>query len=164
MQMGDGHGFRGVVVIIQGAITSVIVLRRSQMEMRTEGSGLLLQGGGLRTFLVEGGSSGRDPLLSSGGGLEEVGLLLELLAALGVGGAQGRGLRLHGGGGGKNRVTELGRGGGHRDAGGEASGVGHGSRESRESHQSAAGEEGRDDRRDGRVHREGESRGEEGLS
>ncbi|KAG8043543.1 hypothetical protein GUJ93_ZPchr0458g22677 [Zizania palustris] len=87
------------------------------MKTCAEGSGLLFQGGGLRSFLVEDGSSSTDPLLSSGSRFEEVGLLLELLAALGIGGAQGGRLCLESHGGGKGGVTDLGGGGGRRDVG-----------------------------------------------
>jgi DNA-binding MltR family transcriptional regulator len=45
-------------------------------------------------LLLQGVSYGADVLLSRSGGLEKIDLRLELLAALGVGGAQGDGLLL----------------------------------------------------------------------
>ena len=59
------------------------------MEARTEVCGLLLQGGGLCALRVESSCGDAEAFLSSGSQFEEVGLLLELLAALGVGVAQG---------------------------------------------------------------------------
>jgi hypothetical protein len=87
VQMSDGRGFKvdGVVVVV---VMRVVVAVGLSTETISKDSSLLLQGVGLRALLLEGSSSGTDTLLGSGGRLEEVGVLLQLLAALGVGGSR----------------------------------------------------------------------------
>jgi hypothetical protein len=111
------------VVIVQGS--RVARIRRA--EAVPEGDGLQLQGVGLRALELESGGGGTNTLLGGDGGLEEGGLLHELLAVLGVGRLQGGGFFLQRLGGGESFITKLGRGGGRRaGAGGAGVGRGHG--------------------------------------
>ena len=100
VEMSNGRGFRvGVIVVLE------------QLRAKTiaEGGSLLLQGVSLRALLVKSSGGSANALLGGGGRLQEVGLLLELLAALGVGGADGDGLGLQQLGDGGSFITKLGR-------------------------------------------------------
>jgi hypothetical protein len=112
VEMSDGCGFRvaraGVIVV------NIVVLEQLRAKTIAEGGSLLLQGVSLRALLVKSSSGGANALLGGGCRLQEVGLLLELLAALGVGGADGEGLGLQQLGGGGSFITKLGRSGGGR--------------------------------------------------
>jgi hypothetical protein len=115
VEPSDGRGVRGegVGVIILG----VVVSRTGVARAAAKGGGPLLQEIGLCALTVKGVGGGADPVLGGGGGLEEVGVLLQLLPALGVGGAQGSSFVFQQLGGGEGLVAELGRGGGSRGAG-----------------------------------------------
>jgi hypothetical protein len=98
----------GVVVVVDVFIPSA--------KTFAEGGSLPLQSIGGRTLRIEGGSGHADAFLGGGGGLQKVSLLLELLTALRVGGAQGGGFVFESLGGGERFIAERGRGGG-RSAG-----------------------------------------------
>jgi hypothetical protein len=78
--VGDGRGV-GVdgVVVVDGLGVELVA------DPISESGGLQFQSVGLRALLVKGGSGSANAILGVGGGLEEVGFLLKLLAALGVG-------------------------------------------------------------------------------
>jgi hypothetical protein len=63
----------------------VVVVLKLSADAIAEGCGLLLQGVCRGALLVKGVGGGADTLLGVGGGLQEGGLFLKLLAALGVG-------------------------------------------------------------------------------
>jgi hypothetical protein len=65
---------------------------------------------------------GADVLLGVGGGLEKGRVVLQLLTALGIGGAQAGSFILQKLGGGESLVVELGRGGGGRGSRGASAG------------------------------------------
>lgn len=92
VSVGGGVGDDGVVVVDLGiAVAGPVRAQILRAEAAPEGGDLLLQVVGLRALLLEGGSGGVDAFLSGVGRIEEGGLLLELLAARGVGGFQGGG-------------------------------------------------------------------------
>jgi hypothetical protein len=126
VQMSNGRGFGGDEAVI--VIMRVVVPEGVRAKTITEGSDLLFEGVSLRALLVKSVSGSTNAFLGSGGGLEEVSLLLELLTALGVGGAQGGGLLFQCLGGGEGFVAEFGRGGSSRYVGAGVAGVGRGSR------------------------------------
>jgi hypothetical protein len=111
-----------VVVAVQGS--RIARIRRA--EAVPEGGSLQLQGVGLRALELESGGGDTNTLLDGAGGLEEGGLLHELLAVLGVGRLQGGGFFLQRLGNGESFITKLGRGGGGRRAGAGGAGVGRG--------------------------------------
>ena len=115
---GCGVGEDGVVAVLGDVVAEGV-----RAETISERSGLLFQGVGLRAFLLEGVSGGTNAILSGSSGLEEVGLHLKLLLALGVGGLQGGGLLLQFLGGGDGFITKLDRS--SRDGGARGRG-GHG--------------------------------------
>jgi hypothetical protein len=85
--------------------------------------------------LVKSSSGGANALPGGGGRLQEVGLLLELLAVLGVGGADGEGLGLQQLGGGGSFITKFGHSDDSRETGAGVTGDrgigGHGRSNSR---------------------------------
>jgi hypothetical protein len=103
VKTGDGGG-----VGEDGAVIIVVVSRVRRAETSAEGGGLLLQGVRLRALLGESVGCSADALLGSSGSLEKVGLLLELLAALSIGGLQGLNFLFQRFGGGKSFITKLG--------------------------------------------------------
>jgi hypothetical protein len=107
VQMGDGCGFggEGGAVVVRGVVVP-------STQAGAEGGSLPLQVIDGRALRIEGGSGHADAFLSGGGGLQKVNLLLELLAALRVGGAQGGGFVFEGLGGGKRFIVERGGRGG----------------------------------------------------
>jgi hypothetical protein len=107
VQMGNGCGFggEGGAVIVRGVVVP-------SAQAGAEGGSLPLQVIGGRALRIEGGSGHADAFLSGGGGLQKVSLLLELLAALRVGGAQGGSFVLEGLGGGERFIAERGGRGG----------------------------------------------------
>jgi len=110
VEMSNGRGFRVGVIV-----ANIVVLEQLRVKTIAEGGSLLLQGVSLRALLVKSSGGRANALLGGGGRLQEVGLLLELLAALGVGGADGDGLGLQQLGGGGSFITKLGRSSGGRE-------------------------------------------------
>jgi hypothetical protein len=92
VESGDGRGVRGEgeVVVVRG----IVISRAGFAAAAAESGGALLQGIGLCALLIKGVDGGANPILGGGGGFEEVGILLKLVAALGVGGVQGGGFLL----------------------------------------------------------------------
>lgn len=108
VSVGGGVGDDGVVVVDLGiAVAGPVRAQILRAEAAPEGGDLLLQVVGLRALLLEGGSGGVDAFLSGVGRIEEGGLLLELLAARGVGGFQGGGFLFERPSGGESFVPEL---------------------------------------------------------
>jgi hypothetical protein len=142
VQVSDSCGFGGGVVVVDVFIPSA--------KTFAEGGSLLLQSIGGRTLRIEGGSGHADAFLGGGGGLQKVSLLLELLTALRVGGAQGGGFVFESLGDGERFIAERGRGGG-RSAGVGGTGLvgSHGSsgrEEGRAQHEGRAAAEKREAR------------------
>jgi hypothetical protein len=121
VQMSHGRGIGGggecVVVLGGGVVVAGMVA-----EAVPEFGSLPLEGVSPRALLLEGVSGGADAFLRIGGGREELGVCLELLAALGVGGVEGCGFVRQPLGGGAGFIAEL--GGGSR--GGVSGGGSHG--------------------------------------
>jgi hypothetical protein len=86
VKTGDGRGVggEGRVVLIG---LRVVVARSGGTGTAPEGGGPLLQDICLRALPVEGVGGGADPILGGGGRFKELGILQELVAALGVDGA-----------------------------------------------------------------------------
>jgi hypothetical protein len=114
VEVGDGRGFRGSGV----DVVVLSVIQKLGPEAIPKGHSLLLQGIRLCALFVKSNSSDADTLLGSGSGLEKGSFFLELLAALGVGGAQRGGLILQALGSREDFITELGRGSHGGGAGG----------------------------------------------
>jgi len=112
VEMSNGRGFRVGVIV-----ANIVVLEQLRTKTVAEGGSLLLQGVSLHALLVKSSGGSANALLGSGGRLQEVGLLLELLAALGVGGADGDGLGLQQLGGRGSFITKLGRSSDGRETG-----------------------------------------------
>jgi hypothetical protein len=82
VEPGNGHGVGGEGVV-------VIVPRAGVTVTTPESGGPLFQGVGLHALLVKGVDGGVEAILGGSARLEEVGVLLELLVALGIGRVQG---------------------------------------------------------------------------
>jgi hypothetical protein len=111
VQPRDGRGIGdegGIVVFGLGVIVAA-----------PESRGPLLEDVGLRVLFLESVSGGADAVLGGGSGLEKLGVLQELLAALSVGGSQGGGFFFKLLGGGEGIIAELGCGSRSRSAGGD---------------------------------------------
>jgi hypothetical protein len=105
MSHGRSIGGGGERVVILGG---VVVVAGMVAEAVPEFGSLPLEGVSLRALLLEGVSGGADAFLRVGGGREELGVRLELLAALGVGGVEGRGFVRQPLGGGAGFIAEFG--------------------------------------------------------
>jgi hypothetical protein len=82
---GCGVGGEGVGVVVREVVVVCLVVAVGDSPVaRTKGEGALLQGEGLGALLFK----------SVGGGLEEGGVVLQLLATLGIGGVQDLGFFL----------------------------------------------------------------------
>jgi hypothetical protein len=117
VQSGDDRGIgdeEGVVVFGLGVVVAGPVVAGAAPESH----GPLLEDVGLRALFLESVGGGADAVLGGGSGLEEFGVLQELLAALGVGGAQGGDLFFKLLGSGEGSIAELSRGSRSRNAGG----------------------------------------------
>jgi hypothetical protein len=124
-----GVGVEGVVVVVlKVVVEGVAVACIGRAVLVSESRGLQFQGVRRGMLLFESVGGGADALLGSGDGFEECSVLLELLAALSIGGAQGGGFFFQSLGGGEGLIAELGRGGRSRSAGagGAIAGGSHG--------------------------------------
>jgi hypothetical protein len=86
VKTGDGRGVGGEGRVVLVSVR-VVVARSGGTGTAPEGGGPLLQDICLRALPVEGICGSADPILGGGGGFKELGVLQELVAALGVGGA-----------------------------------------------------------------------------
>jgi len=129
VEVSDGSSLGGEGADVVVVVRVLLVAGGLGAKAVPESRGLLFEEVRLRALLVEGLDGGADAVLGRGGGLEEVGLRLEFLAALRVGGAEGGSFvfELLGGGGGF--IAQLSRGGGHgRSSRDGARGIGGGGR------------------------------------
>jgi hypothetical protein len=110
VELDDGGVIRGegVDVVVREVVAVGLVLAGGSWAVaHAKGGGALLQGERLSALGFEGVGGGADAL--QGGGLEESGVILQLLTALGISGAQGSVFLFQKLGGGEGLITMLGR-------------------------------------------------------